>query len=316
MPRAEELGHAGLFSSQHLLLARMPDITIIPAANLTVLVFATFLYGLLFLLFLLTVYFLATRRTLAGIRHTRRHHFTSLAFIGLATLFLVVTVHWSLIVYQAFYAFIHLATITAEDAFYTDLRQKSEVAKGIFYALAVLLGEGLVTYRLWIIWGRNRLVVVFPVLALVGVAISSIVIAYQLSQWEPTLRATLLLIKESAPWSTTGFTLSLVANIYSTGLIIYRILRQERAESDSRLLSFLSILAESATLQMVWVIVGVVGQLVHSDTVFIAIDTFPAIIGISNTLIHARVGLGLSPGSSSDSTEKPPPPLTQARDAV
>ncbi|KAJ7181222.1 hypothetical protein C8R46DRAFT_599187 [Mycena filopes] len=291
----------------------MPDITIIPA-NLAALVVDTFLYGLFFLLFLLTVYFLAARRTLAGTRHTRRHHFTSLVFMGLATLFLVVTVHWSIVIYQAFYVFIHLATIATEDAFYADLGQMSEVLKVILLFIAILLGDGLVTYRLWIIWGRKRLVVIFPVLALVGVAVSAAAVIYQFSEWEPKLRGTLF-YEESEPWTTTGFGLSLVANIYSTGFIIYRILKQERVKSDSRLMSFLSILAESAALQTVWVIFGAVVEVAHSDVVFIAIDTFPAIIGISNTLIHARVGLGWS--QSSDSMGKPPPPAqSNGRDAV
>jgi hypothetical protein len=43
----------------------MQDITILPA-NLVTLVLESFLYGFLLLLFISTVYFLATRRTLAG----------------------------------------------------------------------------------------------------------------------------------------------------------------------------------------------------------------------------------------------------------
>ncbi|KAJ7732188.1 hypothetical protein B0H16DRAFT_181772 [Mycena metata] len=139
----------------------MPDITILPA-NLATVVLDSFLYGLLFLLFTLTVYFLATRRTLADARQTTKHHFTSLAFIGVATLFLAVTVHWSIVIYQAFFAFIHLANPVAEDAFYADLGQISEIIKNAFLFMAVCLGDTLVTYRLWIVWGRNPLVVIFP----------------------------------------------------------------------------------------------------------------------------------------------------------
>jgi hypothetical protein len=72
--------------------------------------------------------------------------------------------------------------------FYENLSRGSEVVKQILLVLAAMLGDALVvrpehyilsckealimidlqTYRLWIIWGRNRLVVVFPILALVG----------------------------------------------------------------------------------------------------------------------------------------------------
>ncbi|KAJ7166931.1 hypothetical protein C8R46DRAFT_267834 [Mycena filopes] len=290
----------------------MPDITILPA-NLATLVFDSFLYGLFFLLFLLTVYFLATRRTLAGTRHTRRHHFTSLVFIGLATLFLVVTVHWSLIIYQAFYAFIHLATVAAEDAFYADLGQMSEVSKLILLFTAILLGDGLVTYRLWIIWGRNRVVVIIPIFALGGVAVTAVANIYQFTQWQPKLRGSGF-YNESQPWNLSGFILSLSANMYSTGLIIYRICKHGKSKSDSRLMSFLSILAESAALQSVWLIIAAACQFGRSDVEFIATDTFPAIVGISNTLIHARVGLGWS--ASSDSLGNPPLRPPEAKDAV
>ncbi|KAJ7166864.1 hypothetical protein C8R46DRAFT_267489 [Mycena filopes] len=275
----------------------MPDITILPA-NLATLVIDSFLYGLFFLLSLITVYFLATRRTLAGTSRSTRHHFTSLVFIGLVTLFLVVTVHWGIIIYQAFYAFIHLATVAAEDAFYADLGEISEVVKSILLFVAILLGDALVTYRLWVIWGRNRLVVIFPVLALGGVAVTSVAITYQLTQWQPKLRAAGF-HHESQPWTLTGFVLSLLANIYSTGFIVYRIWKQGKSKSDSRLMSFLSILAESAALQTAWLIIAAATQFGRSDVEFIATDTFPAIVGISNTLIHARVGLGWSPAAAS-----------------
>ncbi|KAJ7858594.1 hypothetical protein B0H13DRAFT_2356451 [Mycena leptocephala] len=182
----------------------MPDITLVPA-NLTTLVLESFLYGLLLILFISTVYFIATRRTLASTNQTARHHFTSLVFLGVTALFLIVTVHWSIVIYQTFFAFIHLGSAAAEDAFYADLAKPVEVAKATILFVAILLGDALV-------------------------------------------------------W-------------------------------------FLSILVESAALQTLWLILTAVTLLVNTDVDFILADNFPAILGISNTLIHARVGLGWSPNS-------------------
>jgi hypothetical protein len=67
----------------------MQDITILPA-NLVTLVLESFLYGFLVLLFISTVYFLATRRTLAG--QSAKHHLTSLVFLTIAALFTLITV--------------------------------------------------------------------------------------------------------------------------------------------------------------------------------------------------------------------------------
>ncbi|KAJ7485084.1 hypothetical protein B0H11DRAFT_2018081 [Mycena galericulata] len=292
----------------------MPDITILPA-NLATLVLESCLYGILLLLFISTVYFLATRRTLAGMgsAHTsRKHHFTSLVFIGVATLFLVVTAHWILDIYQAFFAFIHLGSATAEDTFYADLAQPSEVAKTVLFSVAVLIGDALVIYRLWIIWGRNPFIPIFPVCSLVGVFVTSIGIIYEFSQWKPELRGAAF-HDESKPWAGSGFVLSLLINVYSTGFIAFRISRVNavKVTSDSRLMSFLSIVVESAGLQTFWLGFSAVTIFASSDAEFIASDTFPAVIGIANLLIHARVGLGwsaASPGSHAGHTaqEKSP----------
>ncbi|KAJ6548777.1 hypothetical protein B0H19DRAFT_855388, partial [Mycena capillaripes] len=76
--------------------------------------------------------------------------------------------HWTIVIYQAFFAFIDLGSSVAEDTFYADLAQPAEVAKSIFLFGAVLLGDALVTYRLWIIWGGNRRVIIFPIFTLLG----------------------------------------------------------------------------------------------------------------------------------------------------
>ncbi|KAJ6514602.1 hypothetical protein DFH09DRAFT_998839, partial [Mycena vulgaris] len=145
----------------------MPDITILPA-NLATLVLESCLYGILLLLFISTIYFLATRRTLVGHNQSTKHHFTSLVFLGVTSLFRVITAHWIVVIYQAFFAFIHLASATAEDAFYADLSQQSEIIKVILFSSSILIGDSLIIYRLWIIWGLNRYVVIFPTFTLIG----------------------------------------------------------------------------------------------------------------------------------------------------
>ncbi|KAF7355988.1 hypothetical protein MVEN_00928200 [Mycena venus] len=293
----------------------MLDITILPA-NLASLILESLLYGLLLLLFISTIYFLATRRTLAGTTQTAKHHLTSLVFLGVTTLFLLVTVHWSIVIYQAFFAFIHLGSVATEEAFYADLSQKTEVVNVALFCLAILVGDALVTYRLWVIWGGNQKIVIFPIFALTGLAVASTGLIVELAKGEPRLRGASF-DGESRPWEATGFMLSLVANLYSTTCIAFRIWGVETVTSGSvsRLqvpssalilfLSdtefnkwFLSILVESAALQTFWLISYGMTSLFGSNAAFIAGGTFPAILGISNTLIHARVGLGWSQDSA------------------
>ncbi|KAF7326460.1 hypothetical protein MSAN_02510300 [Mycena sanguinolenta] len=293
----------------------MPDITLLPA-NLVTLVLESVLYGLLVLLFISTVYFLSTRRTLA--RQTARQHLTSLVFLTIAALFVVVTAHWSIVVYQAFFAFIHLGNAVGEDAFYADLAQPAEVTKISFFVIATLLGDALVvspiyllsvmngvklvlqTYRLWIIWERKTKVIIFPIVALAVLAVSCAVLLTKVATWKPSLRGAGF-YTESVPWEATGSMLSLLANLYSTGFIAFRMWRVTKVASSSKssLTWFFSIVIESAALQTFWLLICITAALLESDALFIALDNFPVIIAISNTLIHARVGLGWSQDSTS-----------------
>ncbi|KAF8148163.1 hypothetical protein K438DRAFT_1440746, partial [Mycena galopus ATCC 62051] len=241
-------------------------ITII-SANLANLVLQSFLYGFLVLLFIVTIYSLAARRTLAGTSRTKRQNFTSLVFLGVTTLFLAITAYWSIVLYQAFFVFIHLGTHATEATFYEDLVEPSEIAKMLITFLSTVLGDSLVTYRLWIIWGRTRNVVIFPIFALIGFRAAG-----RLHRLEVTKT-------RSAPESRL------------TVPVFYLICDHTTNELNKW---FLSILVESAALQTLWLIFTMMTILFNSGLQFVARDNFPVILGISNTLIHVRVGLGWS----------------------
>ncbi|KAJ7686381.1 hypothetical protein B0H17DRAFT_1072126, partial [Mycena rosella] len=290
----------------------MPDITVL-RANLATLVLESCLYGILLLLFISTIYFLATQRTLAGNSRTAKHNFTSLVFIGVASLFIVVTAHWTIVIYQAFFAFIHLGNAVAEDAFYADLSQLSEIMKITLFFTSSLIGDALVIYRLWIIWGRHHYIMIFPMCSLTGGLVTAIGITYEFTKWEPRLRGAPF-YAESRPWTATGFILTLMTTLYTTTFIASRILRANkiRTSSENGMMSFLTILVESAGLQMIWMCFTAITQCVRSDAAFIAFsDTLPVIIGIANLLIHARVGLGWSQDSAGPPRGRPPGKLNR-----
>ncbi|KAK7045046.1 hypothetical protein R3P38DRAFT_2508864 [Favolaschia claudopus] len=270
----------------------MQGITLLPA-NLITVVLESFLSGLLCLLFASTIYFFTTRRTLAGERP--KHHLLSYVFVGVTTLFVVAIVHWTIVIYQAFFAFVHLGEAKSEDKFYADLSQPSEIAKAILISIAVVLGDALVTYRLWIIWGQTRKIAIFPLLALLLLFACFLVVDIKMSNWNPNSRGTTW-DKDSGPWMTTAFVVSLLANLYNTGFIIFRILRASKTTpaGQSTLVWFLSILIESATLQTSWLLFTGIVEVLKSDLTCVTLDNFPAILAVSNTLIHARIGLGWS----------------------
>ena len=59
--------------------------------------------------------------------------------------------HWSVVVYQAFFVWIHLGNPVNEDAFYADLAQPSEIAKVVLAFIAMLLGDAVVVSTILIV---------------------------------------------------------------------------------------------------------------------------------------------------------------------
>ncbi|KAJ7021940.1 hypothetical protein C8F04DRAFT_1273161 [Mycena alexandri] len=268
----------------------MQDIGILPA-NLTGIVLESCFYGAFVLLFISNAYFLAARDS----QKTRRN-FASLMFLGAAGLALVVTVHWIIVIYQAFFAFTYLDTKVAETTFYLDATHWTEIIKQTCLLLSIIMGDSFVIYRLWIFWGKNRYIVIFPIGSLVAVFILGTL--YVVSMWEPKLGGATTYTQPTF-WVGASFGLSFLTTIYGTGLIVFRIVRTStRTVGESPLMALLEVLVESAALQTFWLTFVAIADFAGSYAGLIASDTLPVVIGISNLLIHTRVGLGWSRTSS------------------
>ncbi|KAJ6453950.1 hypothetical protein C8R45DRAFT_944872 [Mycena sanguinolenta] len=205
------------------------------------------------------------------------------------------------------------------------LAQPVEVTKIILFCITVFLDDALVEWK--------KKMVIFPVVALVVLVVSSARLIIEVVAWESNFHGATF-DNESKTWETVGLLFSLLyflflrkqqhmtdfllprANLYSTGLIAFHIWRVTKGDSSSQsnlkvstILPvlpqwFLSILIESAALQTFWLLFSLITSLLISDALYIAYDKFPVIIAISNTLIHARVGLGWSENSGGLQTQK------------
>ncbi|KAJ7617348.1 hypothetical protein FB45DRAFT_1104734 [Roridomyces roridus] len=278
----------------------MPDIAIVPA-NFIALLLDTFLFGIVLLLFISDIYFLATQRTLAGKIRPRKHHFTSLVFICVAFLFLIITTHWALSVYQGYFALIRLGSGASAQAFYGDVSQPSQIAKTVLLLFSVLVGDSLAVDFSFV--GRLAQQTRFGISDLHSYRDYSLISANMLTTVVAGVGIILEFVNAESlhvsgtaqirGWTAIGFGASLLNNIYCTGLIAYRI-STAKASPESRLMAFCDILVESAALQSFWFIFASATTLASSNSEFFATEAFPAIIGITNLLIHARVGLGCS----------------------
>ncbi|KAJ7464986.1 hypothetical protein B0H11DRAFT_2050418, partial [Mycena galericulata] len=242
--------------------------------------------------------------------------FLSPIFLGAVGLLFTITAHWILTVDRSFLAFIHFENGTFPLGFYGDLAQITEVVKTGFLMATLTIGDALIIHRLWTIWGHNKCVIIFPMCTLVGLTACGVGITYQFTQYKPGQN---VFLSEAGRWITSDAVFTLCTNLYSTGLISWRIWNMGRViqpYSGRNLKSVLSIVIESAAIYTAWSLFFFASYQSQSNLQFIAVDCWPAVSGISCMLIHVRVGLGwaqkggpTSTGATSTLAAVPPQPF-------
>ncbi|KAF8558178.1 hypothetical protein OG21DRAFT_1504555 [Imleria badia] len=168
-----------------------------------------------------------------------------------------------------------------------------------------LLGDLVLIYRCWMLWGKNYYVVILPFLTSITgfaciVAVLDILLAT--NPTSPTPPAALV------PLGLAAYVLPLCTNVVVTSLIVYRIWSTSRAIPDSTFeigrgatRRAMMLIIESGALyllfQLVFVILFAIGNPAEAILAVMAVQVY----GIAPTLIIIRVGLGISSENTSGS---------------
>ncbi|KAJ7271043.1 hypothetical protein C8J57DRAFT_296200 [Mycena rebaudengoi] len=255
-----------------------------PVMDLAGIIVGTLLYGIYFMLFLASVYLLLERKNGTSLFASRSW---SIMFLSSCTLFLVVTGHWIVTMCRAFIGFIYFHDGAGAVAFFKDNTQATTTALNVFVGLAFVVGDGMIIYRLWIVWSRNKFVVALPVLAEIALAISYTILVVLRSRLSgKDISATKLVTPVSA--------LTLGINIYCTALISYQIWTTTRAAvpaNQTNLIDIIIIVVESAALYTILMVVYEITYQLNSQVQYAEALLIPPIIGIANALIQVRIGL-------------------------
>ncbi|KAJ7649018.1 hypothetical protein DFH06DRAFT_1475989 [Mycena polygramma] len=212
--------------------------------------------------------------------------FTSTVFVSVICLFLVVTAHWTTVVYRSFIAYVALQHGSEAETFFSDHTQLSEVIQSCFMSLSVI-GDSLIIHRLWVVWARKKNVLVVPVVSLITLAVSSF-ISLTITEHSTDVFANPLLKMSTI--------LTLLINVYCTVFIAWKIWTITKASmpslaSGTSLNHFIVIVVESAGLYACWAVFFGVTYEVQSNLQSTVTQTAPALVGIVNALIQTRVGL-------------------------
>ncbi|TBU25893.1 hypothetical protein BD311DRAFT_726926 [Dichomitus squalens] len=173
-----------------------------------------------------------------------------------------------------------------------------------------LMGDFILLYRCWVLWGQSYWVIALPFMtAVAGFACIGRVVRIVVTQTPTSSTPDPSLV----PLDIAGYALPLCTNAMATGLIAYRIWSmsvlndgQATLQSSARLAkNAMTIIVESGLLylvtQLVFVVLNGTGNTSEAILVAMAVQIY----GISPTLIIIRVGLGIAVESSGADVNTP-----------
>ncbi|KAJ7095069.1 hypothetical protein C8R44DRAFT_860350 [Mycena epipterygia] len=273
----------------------------ISAATLTV---GTLFHGIYSVLFFLSIYLFVHRYNAAhntADSRKRNSIFKSVVFGSAILIFVVVTTHWLIIVYRGFLAFGSLERLALGNRPLNEHTLALETAQDSVLSVAILLGDSLITHRLWVVWAPNKLVLVVPMLSILALSFSSSLSTYT-TVHNPDVF--------SNPWLRVNVSLTLITTVYCTVFISWRIWTVTRisiVSEGSNLRRFLVIVVESAAFYAIWTLFFAIAYATKFSLQVFVITTGPAVVGMVNALIHTRVGLGWASESEQGPGGRPVP---------
>ncbi|KAJ7466501.1 hypothetical protein FB451DRAFT_1561181 [Mycena latifolia] len=243
--------------------------------NLVSIILGTLCYGIYFTIFSTSIYLLLARTT-GGPGLTKYFPvLKSVAFVSGCALFVSVTVDWALTCEHMVQGFIYFDNGLAANTFFGITSQVTNTISGVFLALSSVLGDGMIIYRLWVVWGFSLTVIILPTLSLIGLLIS---LSF-------TLAGTVQSRNLAAFAGVVPIAVCILfTNFYSTGLIAWKVWRTTKHAAP--------VGYDSAAIYSAWITYFAVMHLLGSTNQFTVLVALPSVVGIANALIHVRVPLG------------------------
>ncbi|KAH9899233.1 hypothetical protein C8Q73DRAFT_815593 [Cubamyces lactineus] len=247
-------------------------------------------------------------------RKGRRGDLNLTIFIIHCLLFVTCTAHFG-IEFNHFYTTLNSSSSVVGFANET----KALLAADVFISICDLLGDAMLLYRCWVMWGDARWVIVLPVLSAVAGFICLLQVVHFVATLSPASPVPPAAV---VPLTTAGYVLPLCTNVMATGLLVLKIWWMTRVPADvdhglqrSHNLAnrATAVIIESGLLylftQLVLVVlisikhpaeavVGVMAVQIYLSDLFSTYTNGPISKGIAPTLIVIRGALGINTKST------------------
>ncbi|KAI0328954.1 hypothetical protein GY45DRAFT_1325657 [Cubamyces sp. BRFM 1775] len=175
----------------------------------------------------------------------------------------------------------------------------SYVISPVLFALLTLVGDAFMTYRIFVVWRRKVISLALPLLLIVGDLVAAGFTGHELYKSPGSIPSGLLAPAVYRPM-IAYFVMTLLTNIGTTFLLLARILWYDREmrsvfQSQDRSSSVhwqvMKTIMQSEAIYSLAVVVNLILYAIGSNAVYITFAALPPLVGISFTMIIARIGL-------------------------
>jgi len=265
-------------------------------------------YGFLCCIFGATmyVYFSSTYSS------SRRDRHSTIMIMISAVMFFIATFHLAMNCFRLLRGYVDDRLAPGGPVGYIgDLRKWDHILKDTLYATQENLGSAAAIYRCWVLWNYNLKVVLLPCILLFINIAAGYIVCGTYSSVDPTAT---VFNPRLAQWIKTFYSIAVVLNIITTGLMSYRIWGAHKRLTNhgvvqGRLLSILRILIESAALQLIVEIVLLGLYCGNINAQYIFLECVTSIVAITFNTITVRIKLNAamegakSPASSNQENQ-------------
>ncbi|KAJ7202240.1 hypothetical protein C8J57DRAFT_404822 [Mycena rebaudengoi] len=180
-------------------------------------------------------------------------------------------------------------------AYFNKLSEFTQVFGSAIYVTQTLVGDSVVLYRCYLVWGRQWQVVAFPFILLLGSATAGVGILYSFAVVVPEAE---IFVVQLQHWILSFFSVTLATNIICTGLVAFRLWDINRQVKDfgvnHSFNPIILLVIESGAIYSGTLMTLLILYKTESWFQYVLLDAVSPIVGLVFSMIIVRIGLGLT----------------------
>jgi len=266
----------------------------------------TLLYGIFFSYFLQSIGLLTWKRSGARINLV-------LIFVSLS-IFALATTHLILVLCRSQQAFIFQRDAPGGPiAYWSNLQSGLEVSQASSQTAISIIGDGMVIYRVWVVYNRNYKVLVLPILSFIGTTVCSIASVIYIGK--ASAGANVFYLPKLEIWLPAFFGMTFATSVLCSALIAGRLWYIHKwvhiSRTTNTLTTVLRIVIESASIYALTMLLYLGTYVAKKNVSIIFGDMVSPVIGIAFSLITIRVHNAFNPDTYNSDLDTSDPAYIQ-----